>query len=340
MTVQKRPATRADVARAAGTSVAVVSYVVNDGPRPVAAATRRRVLDAIETVGYSPNTIARALASGVSGAYGLIVPDISNSFFAAMAHALEEEVAALGHVLLLGDSAERKNRETELIRQFVQRNIDGILCIGIDNDPCVQIALDAAVPVVMLDRVDRVKPVSSIAIDNIAAARAATEHLVEHGHTRIGLIAGPPELSTSDDRATGWRQAMDAAGLAVDPAWRYEAAFSRAGGLGAASAIFEIGDPPDALFASNEQQAVGLVHAAAVRGIRVPDDLAVITVDGTDDSEFAHPAISTVVQPLDEIAGEAFDLLTRQPGAALHRTCPFTLRLRESCGTHPTTTRN
>ncbi|GAB3559625.1 LacI family DNA-binding transcriptional regulator [Spelaeicoccus albus] len=334
MITKKRPATRADVAREAGTSVAVVSYVVNDGPRPVAMATRRRVLDAIEAVGYSPNSIARALASGVSGAYGLIVPDISNAFFAAMAHKLEDAVAALGTVLLLGDSAESKDRENELVRQFVQRNIDGILYIGVDDDPCVQIALDASVPVVMLDRVDRAKPVSSIAIDNVAAARAATEHLIGHGHTRIGIIAGPPQLSTADDRTTGWRQAMESAGLPIDRAWRYEAPFSRRGGESAASAIFERGHRPDALFASNEQQALGLVHAAAVRGIRIPDDLAVITIDGTDDSEFANPALSTVVQPLEETAKSAFDLLTQPSGTAVHRTCTYTLRLRQSCGAH------
>lgn len=335
MHVKKRPATRADVAREAGTSVAVVSYVVNDGPRPVAATTRNRVLRAIDAVGYSPNPIARALASGDSGAVGLIVPDISNAFFAALAHELEDAVAALGKVLLLGDSAESTTAENKLIGQFVGHRIDGIVFIGVDNTANTRAALDAGVPVVMLDRVDTEKPCSSIAIDNVAAARAATEHLIGHGHTRIGIIAGPPKLSTADDRLSGWTQALEKAGLPINPDWQYEAPFSRRGGLDAASAIFDTGDMPDALFASNEQQAIGLTRAASARGIDVPGDVAVVTIDGTDDSEYAHPTLSTIVQPLGEIARSAIGLLTHPPGTAVHQTCSHTLRLRESCGAHP-----
>lgn len=335
MTKKQRPATRADVAREAGTSVAVVSYVVNDGPRPVAATTRKRVLRAIEAVGYSPNPIARALASGDSGAYGLIVPDISNAFFASLAHHLEDAVAALGKVLLLGDSAENKTAENKLIGQFVAHRIDGIVVIGVDNASPVRPALDAGVPVVMLDRIDADQRFSSVAIDNVAAARAATEHLIGHGHTRIGIIAGPPELSTAVDRMAGWSQALERAGLPISPDRQYRAPFSRRGGLDAASAIFDTGDMPDALFASNEQQAVGLIRAAAARGIDVPGDVAVVTIDGTDDSEYSHPTISTIVQPFAEIARSAVDLLTHPPGTAEHRTCRHTFRLRESCGAHP-----
>lgn len=328
----RKPATRADVARVAGTSVAVVSYVVNGGPRPVAEHTRERVLQAIDAVGYRPNFIAQALASGVSGAYGLVVPDISNAFFSTLAHRLFDAVAGSGKVLLLGDAAENKTRENRLVSMFVQRNIDGLLFIGVDNTPDLHVALDDGVPVVMLDRVDESRPLSSIAIDNFSAAREATAHLIGHGHTRIALVAGPSELSTADDRAAGWERALTDAGLPIRADWRFKAPFSRNGGLDAASSLFDLNDRPDAVFASNEQQAVGIHAAAARRGLSIPGDLAVITVDGTEDSEFTHPAISTVVQPLDEIAHKAFDLLTSKTIA--HETCAHALRLRGSCGTH------
>src|SRR5699024_3472492 len=127
-----------------------VSYVVNGGPRPVAAHTRERVLHAIDAVGYRPNSIARALASGVSSAYGLVVPDISNAFFSTLAHRLFDAVAESGKVLLLGDAAEDKTRERRLVDMFVQRHIDGLLFIGVDNTPDLQVALDDGIPVVML----------------------------------------------------------------------------------------------------------------------------------------------------------------------------------------------
>ncbi|NVN00416.1 LacI family DNA-binding transcriptional regulator [Arthrobacter sp. SDTb3-6] len=332
-------ATREDVARHAGTSVAVVSYVVNGGPRPVSAATRERVLAAIDSVGYSPNGIAQALASGVSGAYGLIVPDISNPFFAALAHELEEAVAAQDKVLLLGDSAENKVREKTLLNLFLQRQIDGILFIGVDSDPDVSEAVRAGVQPVILDRVDRQALVSSVAVDNVAGAHAATTHLIQHGYTRIGIVAGPQNLFTATDRTLGWETAMAAARLEIEPMWRLEATFSRQGGRAAGRRLFALPQLPEAVFASNERQAIGLLAAAAEFGIRVPEDLAIITFDGTDDSEYAVPAISTVVQPLKEIAKVAVNLLARDPGHPVVRhECDFTLRLRPSCGPHPTET--
>lgn len=335
MAVKSTRATREDVALRAGTSVAVVSYVVNGGPRPVAEETRKRVLSAIDEVGYSPNGIAQALASGVSGAYGLIVPDISNPFFAALAHALEEAVATQGKVLLLGDSAENKDREMTLLKMFVQRQIDGVLFIGVDSDSDVRAATKAGVQVVILDRAAHQTGVSSVAVDNVAGAKAATEHLIEHGFSRIGLVSGPPNLFTARDRIIGWESAMAEASLEIVPTWRIEGDFSRRGGLEAGRRLFGLRDLPEAVFASNEQQAVGFLVAAAEFGVRVPEDLAIITFDGTDASEYTTPAISTVVQPLEDIAQEAVDLLARASHQEIvHKICDFTLRLRASCGPH------
>lgn len=338
MTGRKRSTrvTREDVAREAGTSAAVVSYVINGGPRPVAHSTKERVLAAIEAVGYTPNSIAQALASGVSGSYGLIVPDISNTFFAALAHELAEEVSAQGKVLLLGDSAESKEREQQLLSMFLRQQIDGVLFIGVDSDPDVQAAINAGVPMVILDRADQAGQVSSVSVDNVAGARAATEHLIDHGYRKIGVISGPPHLFTARDRRQGWQTAMETGLLPIDPRWCFEAPFSRQGGREAAHRLFTTGDLPEAIFASNEQQALGILLAAAEHGIRVPMDLAVISFDGTDDSEYSHPAISTVVQPLKAMAKAAVGLLSGDGDAGVrHETCDYSLRLRASCGAHP-----
>lgn len=330
----RRPAvTRADVAREAGTSVAVVSYVVNDGPRRVAPETRERVLRAIETVGYTPDPIAKALASGVSGAYALVVPDVSNAFFAELAHRLQEAVAGADKVLLLGDAAESPEREARLLRTFAARRVDGVLVVGVGPRPDLAPLLDAGVPVVVLDRADAAVPVSSVSIDNAAAARAATEHLIGHGHSRIGIVAGPAGLPTAQERARGWRAALEEAGLPARPEWMREAPFTRRGGREAAGELLAGPDAPTALFVSNEQQAVGVLAAAHALGVAVPEDLALFTIDGTDDSEFSAPGISTAVQPLDRMARSAVGLL-RPGGAPEHVVHDFALRIRGSCGAH------
>lgn len=329
-------ATREDVARAAQVSVAVVSYVVNDGPRPVSAAARKRVLEAILATGYKPNGIARALALGVSGVYGLIVPDISNPFFAAMAHALEEAVSSTGKVLLLGDFGADPSRERELVNTFSNRQIDGLLYIGYDGQPQVGGALTAGIPVVMLDRSATSTSSLSVTVNNVAGANAATRHLISHGYRDIGIVSGPPQLSTARDRTTGWHEAMTDAGLTIHPEWNVQSDFSRQGGFAAGRALFSVSSGrPRAVFIANEQQAVGFLAAASSAGIRVPDDIAIVTFDGTDDSKYSCPPLSTVAQPLALIAKIAVDLLGRNTDEGPRNVvCGYKLVLRASCGSH------
>lgn len=322
--------TRADVAAAAGTSVAVVSYVVNNGPRPVSAATRARVLEAIELTGYRPDVVARALAGGFTQTFGLLVPDVSNRFFAELAHQVEERVYASGHLILLADSADDPMRERELMNALLERRVDGIMLASVDADPDLSGAIAAGAPVVLLDRIAPSALTSSVVPDNIGGARAATEHLIEHGRRRIGFIAGPAALPTSQDRATGWESALAAAGLERGPL--VEAPFSRAGGLEAGRRLLLGPDRPDAVFASNDQQAVGLLRAAHDLGVRVPEDLGVITFDGSQDAAFAIPSLSSVVQPLAEIAEHAVRLLLARPHVTARVTTGHTLALRASCG--------
>lgn len=331
--LHKGRVTRDDVARLAGTSVAVVSYVVNNGPRPVSERTRERVLDAIAKLGYRPNGIAKALAAGSSRSYGLVVPDISNPFFAAMAHALEDEVFASGRVLLLGNSSESKEREEEIVGHFLQRQVDGILYIGIDNHGSVEAIARTGTPVVVLDRVNDDSVAASVVVDNEAGAYAATKHLIDHGYTEIGVVGGPEGLSTTIDRLSGFEIAMDEASLPIRPEWRYSASFSKTAGLDVGREIFADGETPRALFAMNDQQAVGLLRAAVEARISVPDDVAIITFDGTEEADFSNPSLSTIRQPIEEIAKYAVRLLLDPQSFESSRiTCAFELVLRRSCG--------
>jgi LacI family transcriptional regulator len=192
-----------------------VSYVINNGPRPVAEATRQRVLQAIKKTGYRPNGIARALASGSTQTYGLVAPDISNPFIASMAHALQREAFADGKVLLLGDAGDNSGRERELINNMLNRQVDGLIYTSVDRHPYIELIAESGTPCVMLDRVDAGLNVSVIQVDEQLAAWQVTKHLIDHGYRDIGIICGPREMLNTQDRIRGWQLALEEASLAV-----------------------------------------------------------------------------------------------------------------------------
>ena len=329
-----------DVAMLAGTSTAVVSYVVNGGPRAVAEATRLRVQDAIEKLSYQRNDLAKALVAGSSDTYGLIVPDISNPFFAGIAHALETEVFAAGKILLLGDSSESPDRERSIVRNFLQRQVDGLIYIGSDDRRHAEQIAHAGVRVVVLDRVSVESAASSVTVDNVAGARLAAEHLIGHGYQEIGLIAGPDHLLTARDRRAGWADAMHHAGLATPPANIKVGPFTKAAGADIGARWIEEGSLPRAIFASSDQQAVGLMRAASEYGVRVPGELAVVAFDGTDDSVYSFAPLTTIRQPIELIAQHAVALLLeKSPGEPVHIQCDVELVIRRSCGCNRVATR-
>ncbi len=334
MSKAKKRATMQDVARIAQTSTAVVSYVINDGPRPVSQETRARVLAAIEQAGYIPDRVAQGLARGKSMTYGLVLPDITNPYFAALAHALEDELFAHGRSLLLGNAAEDKQREVEVVRTFLQNRVDGLFYVGVDANSSVEMASRAGVPVVVLDRIDADTEAASVSIDNVAAAREATEHLIQHGYDDIVHVSGPFHLSVAQDRIAGYTDAL-AAHLSERQPRLMAAPFTRQGGLRAGRVLFAE-SPPQAVFAANEQQAIGLLRAAAEAQLRVPQDVAVVAFDGTPESEFTTPQLSTITQPILTIAREAVRLLlSADADSSRHVLCEHVFVQRESCGAHP-----
>lgn len=333
-TSARRRATRADVARLAGTSPAVVSYVINDGPRPVATETRRRVLDAISLTGYRPNNIARALASGATGTYGMIVPDISNPFFAALVHTVEDELFSAGRVLLLGDSGDSREREQEILASMLAQHVDGLLLVGVDDRVALGAYAETGTPVVLLDRVGS-HAAASVSVDNRAAATIATRHLLGHGHRDIALIGGPAGLSTAQERERGWRDVLESAELAIRDEWVVRAPFTRRAGYESGRHLLGRAGRPTSIVVASDQQALGVLRAAHELGLSVPDDVAIMTVDGTDDCNFSVPALSSVRQPLGLLASTAVALLLDGPKDQRHAVVPAELVLRRSCGCEP-----
>lgn len=316
------PVTRNDVAQYAGVSTAVVSYVVNEGPRPVAPETRQRVLDAIRVLGYRPNATARALRMGTTRTFGLITPDGGNPLFAELAKAIDKEASARGYVVLQTGADGDPATEQAKVAELLARQVSGLLLVAPNEAPDLS---DAEIPVVAINRV--LPTVSSVRPQYRAGARAGVHHLIAHGHRRIGLVIGG---GRSGERELGWRDALRQAGLDDGPIAR--TTFSRAGGYTAAQDLLEATNRPTAIFASSDLQAVGVLRALHEAGLRVPNDIALVSFDGTAETEYTWPPLTVVRQPLEDLAREAVTRLIDGENTIEALTYPTELILRTSCG--------
>lgn len=324
--------TARDVADRAGTSNAVVSYVFNNGPRNVSPGTRDRVLRAAAELGYRPNALARALSFGRTASIGLLVPDIANPFFGELARALEDSATARNHSLLIGDAALDPDRERRSIATFIDRRVDSMVMVSLLDEPDLSALGSARIPVVALHPVTGSSEASSLTIDYKAAAGEAVRHLISHGYTSVGILNGPTGSIGARQHDAGYRDALASAPQLVRPAER-ASAISRSDAAAVAHEWLGQKDRPRAIYASTDEQAYGVLFAAYQLGIRVPDDLAVFGFDDTSHSAFAIPPLSTVKQPITDIASRAIELLTGDRDLLpVHELASHSLILRESCG--------
>ncbi|MGW6277380.1 LacI family DNA-binding transcriptional regulator [Kribbella sp. NPDC055071] len=322
-------ATGRDVAERAGTSTAVVSYVFNNGPRPVSAETRRRVLEAAAELNYRPNIVARALSAGRTYSLGLLVPQVRNPYFATLAEHLESYARKHDHLLLIGDSAGDPAQEAAHIGSFIERKVDGVVLVSLLAEPAIQRFATAGVPVVALHPVPDGVTVSTLSIDYVAAAESATNHLLSHGYKTLGVVTGPePSPGTSEHRAGIERALHDHPRVTV----RYAACdVSRFAARDAVRPWFQQKRPPRAIYCATDEQAFGVLFAAWEAGLRVPDDVAVMGFDGTDECSVAIPPLASVRQPIEQTAHQAVDLLLNPSEPARH-LLDYTLIPNTSCG--------
>jgi LacI family transcriptional regulator len=326
--------TRADVARLAGTSPALVSYVLNDGPRQVAPATRARIEAAIAELGYRPNVSARSLRMNRGHALGMVIPDGANPFFSELSAVIEAAAFARGYPLFVGNAAGDSEREQAYVQTFIDRRVEGLLAIsstwetGI-GDACVE----AGMILVALDRIIDPARFAHVMSDSVGGAQQAVTHLIEHGHREIACLSGP-HVSTAEDRVQGYRNALEAGGLPEHPIVRTD--FGGAAGYRALSELIAGPRRPTAVFVTSDLQAMGMLRAAYDAGLRVPDDLAVVAFDGIEYSRYTRPGLTTMVQPTRRMGELAVDLLLEQidsgttdPGI---RNLEATLKTRGSCG--------
>ena len=333
----RKRSTIADVARLAGVSPMTVSRVVNDG-KNVRSDTRERVLAVIATLNYAPNAAARALAAADDIRIGLIYNNPSASYLSALLVGALSQASRIGAQIVVEQCEEGVQHEREAIAHLMRAGIDGLLLpapIG-DAPEIERVLRDADLPVVSVASGRTLPGGRCVRIDDFEASRAMTLHLIETGHRSIGFVIGNPNQIASSERERGFRAALAEAGIEPAPHWVQQGYFDYRSGLVAGTAILAE-DRPTAIFASNDDMAAGVCAAAHRQGLDVPRDLSVTGFDDTQMAIAIWPELTTIRQPIDEMASVAVDMLARAvrdglpaPAEGLCRTLPFSLVSRAS----------
>ncbi|MGY0006203.1 LacI family DNA-binding transcriptional regulator [Micromonospora sp. I033] len=292
-----------DVARLAGVSTATVSRALRGLPT-VSAATRRRVLAAAEQLQYAVSPSASRLAGGKTGTVAVVVPRITRWFFGTVVEAVEEHLHQNGYDLLLYNLGGREQIRQRVLRPAsLHKRVDAIILVATPLRPADLTALTKlALPGVTISSGSGVPGWPCVRIDDVAAARTATRHLLDLGHTRIAHISGDPDdelaFTTHLDRRRGYEEALRAAGIRPDPSLDVESQFTVDGGTRATAELLARGEPPTAIFAACDEMAMGAMTALRDAGLRVPQDVSVI---GIDDHDLAGVlGLSTIAQPAAE----------------------------------------
>ena len=316
-----------DVARVANVSISTVSHVLS-GKRPTSGATRQRVEDVIQQLGYRPNRVAQSLVWRRPFALGLIIPDITNPYFPAFALGAEDCVRERGYTLVLGNSeydAKREASYLELVRS--QQLAGAIYCLGDEMSPIVadlQRAVEEGLAVVLVH--SPMPSVPTVCADNRQGGRLAAMHLLELGHRQVGIVSALPLDEGMADREAGFLDVLREAGMSVDRAAvpSMYGDHQIEGGRQATLELLDHAPKLTAVFVLNDLMALGALEAARSAGRRVPDDLSIVGFDDIPFAALANPPLTTVGQPIRQLGEQAADLLLRVieegPGPTVNAT--------------------
>jgi LacI family transcriptional regulator len=313
-----RPATLRDVATAAGVHPATASRALNPGTRLlVSEETARRVSEAAERLGYRPNPVARSLRTRRSHTIGVLIPDLNNPLFPPIVRGIEDRLAEHGYVALIGNTDADLAKERLVFDQMRARHVDGfVLATATAGSPILAEAADDDVPVVLVNRTSQDYPFSSVSVDNEQGVRAAVAHLSSLGHTRIGHIAGPQNVSTGAARLRGFEAGMAAHKLPVaDGQVVYASAYSLEEGVRCGGELLG-GGKFTAVVAGNDMLAVGCYTAFDELGLRCPEDISIIGFNDMPFIDRLRPPLSSVRFPHYQLGTEAATLLLERIDAA------------------------
>jgi LacI family transcriptional regulator len=315
-----------DVARLAGVAVSTVSALINGAPK-VSATRADRIRQAMQSLDYHPNQIARSLKVGRTHTIGVVIPDITNAFYPALFRGIEDAARLAGYGVLLCNSNESGQQEQSQLSMLVSRRVDGILLACSSGSAAGSDTLRHQCPLVFVDRLPHGVRDGAICTDNIEAAKVATQHLIDLGHRHIALLAGDLGLSPHGDRLEGFRQAMQRAGLPVREEYLCTGSVHTDETWRSAGRLLDLKRAPTAVIASNSKLLLGLLHATRERRITIPRELSIVTFDEAEWSEYLDPPVTAVVQPAYEMGRRAFEILKTRivVGGSDRREAPIQL---------------
>lgn len=326
-------ATIKQVAKTAGVSTSTVSHVLN-GTHYVSPELTARVMAAVEALDYKLNPVARSLAGGRLKMVGVLVPDVGTSYAGEVIKGIDSALSEYDHELILLTTHRDRSKVHRALTTLTQGLTDGVIIMVPDNPQAYLQAISApSFPYVLIDYTGP-ENYHSVAAAHYQGAFDATHYLLELGHRRIGFIQGEPFLSSASDRYAGYQQALEEYGITPDPALVVEGNFRREGGYEGTVQLLSLATPPTAIFAANDQMAMGAADAARVLEYQVPQDISIIGFDGIPETGLIHPALSTVQQPLHEMGRMAVQVLMKRidtPDAPVERVeMPTRLVVRET----------
>jgi LacI family transcriptional regulator len=310
--VRKSPPDIRAVAALAKVSIATVSRTVN-GSSAVSERLQKRVWQAVHRLNYFPNTTARSLVSGRSRILGIIVENITNPFFPELIQSFEEIAVAHGYEILVSSSNSDPAVLTHCVRRMLERKVDGVAVLTFgQEEPVLDQLIHHDVPLVLAEfRPDDPK-VSTILLDYTTGIHAAVNHLAALGHARIAFLAGPRSLHSAITRTNDYRTAMEAASLPIQKKFVIECDHTLKGGVAGFAKLQALAVKPTAILCSNDMTAIGVLRAAYMEGLRVPQDLSVVGLDDIAFAEYTLPPLTTIRMSRVDLARAAFEALRQQ----------------------------
>ncbi len=305
--------TMADVAARAGVSVATVSRALSGEGRLVSAPVMERVQAAALELGYHPNNLARNMRSGTSRIFGLVISDVGNPFFTAVARGAEDVAHRHGYSLVLSNTDEDPEREATSLGVMIADRAAGIIIATTnENGEALRRSVAMGTAIVAIDRRIHGLPTDSVAVDNEGAAHEAVGHLIRLGHTRIAIVGGPQGAHTARERLRGYERAHREARIEVDPALVTEGTFRETAGLAHTRGLLALDDPPTAIFSVNNLTTIGVLRGLREAGRRIPADVSLVGFDDIPTAELLEPPLTVVRQPTYRMGAQAAELLIRR----------------------------
>lgn len=302
-----------DIAKHLGISVSTVSRVIN-GTGRVSKETRELVLKTIKELGYQPNEIARSLKRKSANTLGVIVSDLSNSFYSRVIKGVEKVARENDHTVFVCNTNEDIALEEEYVQLFLQKQVTGLVIATVGGNPeLFQPYIGSGIPFVFIDNLPQTADnFDVVTIDNVKASYGMAQHLVEQGHRKVAMITGPLNQSTAAERMQGFRKCLEDNNIPLRESWIGVGEFKRESGYSIMKQWLEEEELPTALFTANDFLLYGAVQAIYEKGLRIPEDIAVVCFDANDETGLVRPQITSVIQPAYEIGLMAAEIITRK----------------------------